>query len=66
MKTILLFLAAIFTTSAALSHPGKTDAKGGHTDANTGKYHLHTKPEAKKETPKKPAAKKGEAKKKKK
>lgn len=55
-----IILALAFATTAAFSHPGKTDAKGGHTDSKTGKYHLHTKPEAKKDEAKKPETKKGE------
>lgn len=53
MKTTLLLIAIAFTTTAAFTHPGKTDAKGGHTDSKTGKYHLHKKPDAKKDEPKK-------------
>ena len=28
-------------SSAALAHPGRTDAYGGHTDHSTGQYHYH-------------------------
>lgn len=70
MKTIITLLSVTFAATAAFCHPGKTDAKGGHTDSKTGKYHLHTKDgdkkdAAKKGEAKKPAAPKGEAKKKK-
>ena len=65
MKPILPFIALLFTTTAVLAHPGKTDAKGGHTDSQTGKYHVHKKPDAKKSDAKKPEAKKPDAKKKK-
>lgn len=75
MKYSIILLAAAFATHAAFAHPGKTDAKGGHTDSETGKYHVHPKPDApkkketakKKEAPKKtePAKKKESPKKKK-
>lgn len=50
-STILLVIA--FATTAAFAHPSKTDAKGGHTDSKTGKYHVHKKTDAKPD-PKKP------------
>ena len=53
MKTILLILTATCFTISALAHPGRTDAKGGHTQ--NGKYHVHKKPEAKKPEAKKTA-----------
>ena len=70
MKYRLAPLALVFATTAALAHPGGLDSKGGHKDAQTGKYHLHKapepkKPEAKKPESKKPEVKKTEAKKKK-
>ena len=65
MKYSLTLLALIFAANVALAHPGGLDAKGGHTDAATGKYHIHKAPDAKKDQAKKPAAKKTEAKKKK-
>ena len=54
MKNSIL-LALAFATTAAFAHPGKTDAKGGHTDSKTGKYHVHkkTEPPKKTDTPKK-------------
>jgi hypothetical protein len=63
MNKILLLLALSFTTTVAFAHPGNTDAKGGHVDKETGKYHVHKKPDAKKDEPKKDEAKKGEPKK---
>jgi len=61
MKQILVLLISASFTAAAIAHPGKTDAKGGHTDSKTGKYHVHKKEDA----PKKAEPKKGEVKKKK-
>jgi hypothetical protein len=64
MKTALLLLSTlVFTTAAVLAHPGKTDAKGWHTDSKTGERHQHAKPDAKKPEAKKPVVKKPEAKK---
>lgn len=70
MKYSLTLLALIFAANVALAHPGGLDAKGGHKDAQTGKYHIHKAPDekkdqAKKPETKKPAPKKTEAKKKK-
>lgn len=64
MKTSLILLALAFITTAAFAHPGKTDAKGWHTDSKTGKRHQHPKP-AKKDEAKKPESKKPVPKKKK-
>ena len=57
MQHTILILALAFATTAAFAHPGKTDAKGGHVDSKTGKYHMHKKPEPPKkaEAPKKTA-----------
>lgn len=63
MKYSIILLAAAFASHAAFAHPGNTDAKGGHTDSETGKYHVHPKPDAPK---KKETAKKKESPKKKK
>ena len=55
MKSILILLVVTFTAATISAHPGKTDAKGGHVDSKTGRYHLHKKPDApsKKDVPKK-------------
>ncbi len=58
MKNIFIPLAITFSATSALAHPGKTDAKGGHTDSKTGRYHIHKKPDAKADAPKKDAPKK--------
>lgn len=63
MQSIQPILILALSTSLALAHPGKTDAKGGHTDAKTGIYHLHTPPTPKPPAPKKPAPKKAAPKK---
>ena len=64
MKTAFLILSALaFTSAAVLAHPGKTDAKGWHTDSKTGERHQHAKPDAKKGEAKKAEPKKGETKK---
>lgn len=61
MKSLLTLLAIAFTTTAAYTHPGKTDANGWHTDSKTGQRHQHPKPDAKKDEAKKPAVKKPDA-----
>jgi hypothetical protein len=68
MKHCIILLAFAFATASAIAHPGKTDAKGWHTNKETGERHQHKKPEAKKaEAPKNTApAKKPESPKKKK
>lgn len=38
---LLAVLAAILIAGVALSHPGRTDKYGGHTDSKTGVYHYH-------------------------
>ncbi len=53
MKHSAILLVIAFAATSVFAHPGKTDAKGGHTDSKTGKYHVHKKPDAKPE-PKKP------------
>lgn len=41
LAIILCALALLALSPPALSHPGRTDSKGGHTDSATGKYHYH-------------------------
>lgn len=41
LAIILCALALLALSPSALSHPGRTDSKGGHTDSATGKYHYH-------------------------
>ena len=41
LSIILCALALLALSPPALSHPGRTDSKGGHTDSATGKYHYH-------------------------
>lgn len=51
MKKILVLSAAFWLCSALFAHPGKTDAKGCHTNKKTGQYHCHnSKVIAKKKT----------------
>lgn len=38
---IALVVAALIIPIGALSHPGKTDASGGHYNRSTGEYHYH-------------------------
>lgn len=38
---LLVALAIVVLAGAALSHPGRTDMYGGHTDSKTGVYHYH-------------------------
>jgi len=38
---LLAALAVALITGVALSHPGRTDKYGGHTDSKTGAYHYH-------------------------
>ena len=38
---LLLFILPIFTYDFGYTHPGKTDAKGGHFNRKTGEYHYH-------------------------
>ena len=38
---VFLLISTVFVYNFAYSHPGRTDANGGHTDRKTGKYHYH-------------------------
>ena len=38
---IFLFIAVAFASDLGHTHPGRTDANGGHTDRKTGEYHYH-------------------------
>lgn len=54
MKTLSLILIITSISMFATAHPGGLDAKGGHVDSKTGKYHTHAKSPAKAD-PKAPA-----------
>lgn len=41
--TIITAFLMLLSFGFVSAHPGRTDAKGGHTNANTGKYHTHDK-----------------------
>lgn len=41
MKKIFVLSVAFWICSVLFAHPGKTDAKGCHTNKKTGKYHCH-------------------------
>lgn len=46
MKKRFLYLLTpllVLGVFSLYAHSGKTDAKGGHTDSTTGKYHMHDK-----------------------
>ena len=43
---VLVLIFAFVFASAALAHPGKLDANGGHYDKETGEYHYHKGPNA--------------------
>ena len=47
-KRVLIFslVIALALGAAALAHPGKLDANGGHVDKETGEYHYHKGPNA--------------------
>ncbi|MDB5225157.1 MAG: beta-lactamase domain protein [Candidatus Adlerbacteria bacterium] len=51
MRTLLagLVLAISIAPAVALASPGRTDAKGCHTESKTGNYHCHSKPAVKTE-----------------
>ena len=40
-RIALLILVPVLLCSAALSHSGRTDSKGGHWNRSTGEYHYH-------------------------
>lgn len=40
-KFVCCLLCVLLLLSTALSHGGRTDGSGGHTDRSTGKYHYH-------------------------
>lgn len=40
-RAILCLTLALFICLPGLAHPGRTDARGGHTNHSTGKYHYH-------------------------
>ena len=37
----LLLITVVFAVDLGYTHPGRTDANGGHTDHETGEYHTH-------------------------
>ena len=39
--SVLLLISAVFIYDFGYTHPGKTDAKGGHYNRKTGEYHYH-------------------------
>ena len=39
--TIFLLITVMFASDLGHTHPGRTDANGGHTDRKTGEYHYH-------------------------
>lgn len=41
LLAVLLFIFLIFVSDFGYTHPGKTDAKGGHYNRKTGEYHYH-------------------------
>lgn len=40
-RIIITLLLLMLFVPTAYTHPGRTDAKGGHTNHNTGEYHYH-------------------------
>lgn len=40
-RIILTFILVFLLALPTYSHPGRTDAKGGHTNHSTGEYHYH-------------------------
>ena len=38
---VLLLISVLFAYELGYTHPGRTDANGGHVDRKTGKYHKH-------------------------
>ena len=44
---LLMLVVFLFWSIDGISHPGRTDKNGGHTEKKTGLYHFHNK---KKET----------------
>ena len=41
LLTVILFILAIFAWDFGYTHPGRTDANGGHYNRRTGEYHYH-------------------------
>ena len=40
---VILFISSVLTYDLGYSHPGRTDANGGHYNRTTGEYHKHVK-----------------------
>ncbi|HEY8241060.1 MAG TPA: YHYH domain-containing protein [Kiritimatiellia bacterium] len=46
MRLLHVIGVAVLTGATVLAHPGGLDAKGGHFNWKTGKYHVHRAPTA--------------------
>ena len=43
VSTVILLISAVFSYDLGHTHPGRTDANGGHYNRQTGEYHKHVK-----------------------
>ena len=50
MLAIFLFITVVFASDLGYTHPGRTDANGGHYNRQTGEYHKHVKEDSQPET----------------
>ena len=47
---IFLLITVMFASDLGYTHPGRTDANGGHYNRKTGEYHKHVKEDSQPET----------------